>query len=206
LLVAILAFLFGDNILGIGNSERIPSTEIDNATATINSLPESPDDYVLVIDDLVWEWSIDESKTYQTHTITDKQLLNFDINITIKFEDEQDEFHGLIFRKIDEYQYYSFEITPLGKYVVYRKDGESSVSNLVDPTYSNSILTGKGQLNKLRIKAIGPVFEFFINDTLVASLTDSVLPIGKIGLYTCTCNGSDSTSVSFYDLTISSLP
>jgi hypothetical protein len=190
LLVAILAFLFGDNILGRKSSAVTP---------------KGSDNYALAIDDLVWEHSLLEPRTYFIYPITNEQLSNFDIKVTLKFEDEQDEFHGVIFRKIDEDQYYSFEITPLGKYAVYRK-GVNSDSSLVGPIFSNSILTGKGQLNKLRVKAIGSVFEFFINDTLVSSLTDSVLPIGKIGLYTCTCNGSNSSSISFYDLTISSSP
>jgi hypothetical protein len=205
LLVAILVFLFGDNVLGRKSSAVTPSAKATNETAVISPLPEGPDNYVLAIDDLVWEYSIYEPKTYYTYPITNEQLSNFDIKVTLKFKDEQDEFHGVIFRRIDEDQYYSFEITPLGKYAVYRK-GVNSASSLVGPIYSNSILTGNGQFNKLRVKAIGSVFEFFINDTLVSSLTDSVLPIGEIGLYTCTCNGSDTSSISFYDLTISSLP
>lgn len=200
LLIAVLAFLFGDNILGRRNPEGTPTVEAYGPTAT-----KEPDDYVLAIDDLVWESSINQSKIYDIHMVADEQLSDFDFEVTIKFEDEQDEFHGVIFRKMNEDQYYRFQITPLGEYAIYR-DGENSVSSLVGPIYSSSILTGKGQWNRLRIKAIGSVFEFYINDTLVTSLTESALPAGGIGLYTCTCNGSDSSSVSFYDLTISSLP
>ncbi len=132
-------------------------------------------------------------------------LSNFDVEVTIKFEDEQNEFHGVIFRKADEGLFYGFQITPLGKYTIYR-EGETSISNLVGPNYSDNLLLGRGQSNKLRVVAIGSGFKFYINDSLVASLTDTVLSSGEIGLYTCTCNGSENSSVSFYDLTISALP
>lgn len=206
LLVAILTLLFGENILGRRNLEEMPSPEVNNATAIIDSLSDSPGDYVKVIPDLAWKSSINESEIYDTRTITDEQLSDFDLEVTLKFEDEQNEFHGVIFRKIDENQYYSFQITPLGDYAIYRHEENSAPLSLTGPLHSNSILIGQGQLNKLRVKAIGPVFDFFINDTLITQLTESTLPTGGIGLYTCTCNGSEGSSVSFYDLTISSLP
>jgi hypothetical protein len=200
LLVAILAFLFGDNILGRGRLETTSTNETINATAT-----NKPDDYRLAIDNLVWEYSLDEPKIYYIEMIAEEQLSNFNLEVVLKFNDEQDEFHGVVFRRVDENQYYSFEISPLGEYVIYR-NGENSKSNLVGPVNSNIILRGKDQFNKLGVKATNSVFEFSINDTLITSLTESVLSAGGIGLYTCTCNGSDRSSVSFYDLTISSLP
>jgi hypothetical protein len=204
LLVAILALLFGDNLLGRRNSEQISLTKVNSATAIINPLPKNPDD-LLIINGLVWEYSINESKIYQPNPIKSEQLSNFNIEVTLKFEDEQNEFHGVIFRRQDDDQFYGFVITPLGEYKVFYKAGESE-NNLVGPIHSDSILTGKSQLNKLRVKAIGPKFEFFINDNLVTSLSEFNLPTGGIGLYTCTCNGSNNSAVSFYDLHLSLPP
>ncbi len=111
---------------------KVPTTEVGIATATTNSLPDVLDGYLFEIDDLVWEHSLFESNTYHIYTLTSEQLSNFDIEVTLKFEDEKDEFHGIVFRKFDEDQYYSFRITPLGHYVIQRS-GESSASNLVGP-------------------------------------------------------------------------
>ena len=205
LLVAILAFLFGDNILSRINSGQMPVTQGDYAIETIHPTTESSGDYVVVINGLVWEHSLDESNIYHVNMLTNEPLSNFDIEVTVKFEDEQNEFHGVIFRRTDEDHFYGFQITPPGKYTIYREE-ETSISNLVGPNYSDSLLLGRGQSNKLRVVAIGSGFKFYINDNLVASLTDTVLSSGDIGLYTCTCNGSENSSVSFYDLTISALP
>lgn len=205
LLVAILAFLFGDNILSRRNSGQLPTTQGDYVIETIHPTTANSDDYVLIIDGLVWEHSLGESNIYHINMLTNEPLSNFDIEVAVKFEDEQGEFHGVIFRRADEDHFYGFQITPQGEYTIYREE-ETSISNLVGPNYSNNILPGRGQLNTLRVVAIGSGFKFYINDSLVASLTDTVLSSGEIGLYTCTCNGSDNSSVSFYDLTLSALP
>jgi hypothetical protein len=210
--VALLAFLFGDNILGRRHPDGTPSAEantmpatsiVDIATATATAT-KSPDDYELIIDNLVWEHSLNEPNIYNIDMVSSEQLSNFDLEVTVRFEDEQDEFHGVVFRRVNDDRY-RFQITPQGEYAIY-KDNETDHTSLIGPLHSNSILTGKGQLNKIRVRAVGSAFEFYINDKLVTKLTETGLPSGGIGLYTCTCNGSDSSSVSFYDLKILSLP
>jgi len=178
----------------------MPATSaVDIATAPAT---ESP--YELTIDNLVWEHSLNEPNIYNIDMVSSEQLSNFDLEVKVRFEDEEDEFHGVVFRRVNDDRY-RFQITPLGEYAIY-KDNETDHTSLIGPLYSSSILTGKGQLNKIRVKALGSVFEFYINDKLVTKLTETGLPAGGIGLYTCTCNGSDSSSVSFYDLKILSLP
>lgn len=74
---------------------------------------------------------------------------------------------------------YRFEYTNHGDFRIVRLDSGSVVNELVPWTLSGSILTY--DWNTLKVIAVGSSLKFYINGTLVASITDSTHRTGYLG-------------------------
>jgi parallel beta-helix repeat protein len=66
----------------------------------------------------------------------------------------------------------------------------------VDIKLSDAILTAPGATNRLRLSCIGSRIRFWVNETLVADFTDSVLTEGDVGLAVSALDG-DYSDVAF---------
>jgi hypothetical protein len=118
-------------------------------------------------------------------------------------EGPQDGIYGVLFRYADWDNFYEFDVTGdgyflLGKFV----DGE--YVTLVDWTESPAIQQGQS-LNRLRVDVRGTTIDCYVNGELLASVEDSEFPRGLIGLSTGP-NSEVGGHVVFDDLLVQQLP
>ena len=107
--------------------------------------------------------------------------------------------YGVIFRYIDNNNFYRFDISGDGLWGVSRRQDDRWIS-IVELEPSQAINTGPA-LNTLRIVARGDDFVFYANGTELGQVTDSNLPVGRIGLFASTFD-DPNTQVSFDNLNI----
>jgi hypothetical protein len=94
-----------------------------------------------------------------------------------------DSSYGVLLRLNDVGQFYRFEITGSGLYVVERRNADGTWARLV-PEWTPSPFINKGvnAANQLRVVAEGSNFAFYVNDQLLHQVTDATLPSGTIAL------------------------
>lgn len=110
--------------------------------------------------------------------------------------------YGLLLRMAAPGQFYRFEITGNGEYVVERHDGPANWVRLTDDWQSSdAILQGTDVTNHLRVIAAGGTFSFYVNDTLLAQIADNTYAAGAIALDAGTFNQSE-LQVAFDNLVI----
>ena len=107
--------------------------------------------------------------------------------------------YGVIFRYIDENNFYRFDISGDGLWGVSRRLEDQWIP-IVELTASSAIQTGYAS-NTLRVVARGDRFEFYANGVLLGQAANANLPVGRIGLFASTFDDPD-THVSFDDLVI----
>ena len=91
------------------------------------------------------------------------------------------EAYGILFRQMPlSGGKYGFGIAAVGAYIVLEW-GESGVEPLIDWTYSSVI--NKEGFNTLRVVTSGSLMEFYINGTMVNSVTDDTFTEGRIWLF-----------------------
>ena len=91
--------------------------------------------------------------------------------------------YGVLFRMQDATQFYRFELTGDGLYMVERRNADGTWTRFVDDwTESPAIAQGINALNRIRIEANGSSFAAFVNDQLVHQFTDNAYASGSIGL------------------------
>jgi hypothetical protein len=202
-------------ILG-GCSEQAPTT----ATAT-------PDD-VLFFDNFSvgtsgnWQTEADEQgrtaiengqmvvavnaeNTLQYTTLRDEIFDDFILDVDVSaIEGAAENSFGILFRMQNPSEFYRFDITGDGKYMIERSDaGGSWTRYLNDWTSSESINEGLRSFNKLRIEALGPKLTFYINDSEVFQLQDSQYLSGTIALDAGTF-GQSSVTATFDNILVQS--
>jgi hypothetical protein len=118
---------------------------------------------------LVW-WSIPEiTKVTDFYAAVDNSQLN----------GPSDSLWGLIFRKVDDKNYYVFQIDQQGHYALYAYY-QDNWETLLPWTESPSI--SSSQFNRLAVVGKGTDFWLFVNDQFVAESHDDRLTSGQIGL------------------------
>ncbi|HZD11764.1 MAG TPA: hypothetical protein VE553_10515 [Candidatus Binatia bacterium] len=110
---------------------------------------------------------------------------------------------GLLVRMPAPGQFYRFEITSNGEYVVERHDGPAEWERLTeDWQTSAAILTGLSQTNHLRVAASGGTFSFYANDMLLVQVVDGTYEVGAIAVDAGTFNQNE-LRVAFDNVVIS---
>ena len=110
--------------------------------------------------------------------------------------------YGVLFRMNERNEYYRFDITGDGRFMVEKANSDGSWTRFLnDWKRDNSIQIGQDSQNTLRVDAIGPSLSFYVNNHLVHSLTDSELTSGNIGLDLGTFD-QPSASAAFDNLII----
>ncbi len=91
--------------------------------------------------------------------------------------------YGVLFRMQDAAQFYRFELTGDGLYMVERRNADGTWTRFVDDWMeSSAIAQGINARNRIRIEAIGNNFSAFVNDQLVHQFVDDAYASGSIGL------------------------
>lgn len=144
----------------------------------------------------VWSKSLTEPQKYETHMLSERDLTNFSLESDVRFDSGSPEYQGLMFRKQDS-GFYSFRITPDGSLAFDRWYPNGSHSRILGPIVSDSIRTGKGQVNRVKVVAHDQKFDLFVNGKKVGSLSDGAYTHGQAGLIVCTCDGSSESSSTF---------
>jgi hypothetical protein len=100
---------------------------------------------------------------------------------------EENEF-GIIFRLApteDDEDFYTFGISMTGEYSLWLRSA-GDWETLADWRRSGAIRTGVGEINRLRVEAVGAEILLSINGVEVERLTDTTLAEGEFGLYLAT--------------------
>jgi len=141
----------------------------------------------------------------QFATLDEPVFTDFDLSVDAELIDGgRDATYGVLFRMASPEEFYRFELTGDGRYVVERRDLDGSWQRLIDGWQkSPAITTGPGAVNNLRITASGPSLAFYANDELLEELQDSRYTGGKIALDAGTFGGQRAV-VAFDNLAMRS--
>lgn len=171
-----------------------------------NTKPTEPPIENINLPGKIWETSLGQPKHYSSRILSDKILTDLTAETDVQFQDNNNEFHGIIVRAQDSGRFYSFGISSQGNFIFeIWKVGEPNHISILGPFSSSSIKTGKGGINRLKVLAIGSRFELSINEVKVGSLSDITYSSGKVGLVSCTCNGNSESSSSFFNFSALSI-
>lgn len=110
--------------------------------------------------------------------------------------------YGILFRMANPGQFYRFDLTGNGLYIIERRNGDGTWARLVDDWVpSPAIRQGLNATNRLRVTAVGPSLSFYINDQLVQQLTDQTHLAGQLALDAGTF-GQPGLQVAFDNLIV----
>lgn len=99
---------------------------------------------------------------------------------------------GVLLRMVAPQQFYRFEITSNGEYMVERHDGPGEWERLTDDWQTSpAIRVGPNETNHLRVAVAGGTFSFYANDTLLTQVVDQRYQTGAIALDAGTFNQSE---------------
>jgi hypothetical protein len=149
--------------------------------------------------------AVNAENTLQFTTLRDETFDDFILEVEVSaIEGAAENSYGILFRMQNPSEFYRFEITGDGKFMIERSDaGESWTRYLNDWTTSESINQGLNSLNKLRIEALGPNLTFYINDSEVHQLQDTRYLSGNIALDAGTF-GQSSVTAAFDNILVQS--
>ena len=138
-------------------------------------------------------WRIEDGRLILSGTGTEwamavEPTTNFTYDLDISVDTEwlggiDNQGYGILFRYSSKGAY-GFGIAAAGAYIVREWDEDNETKppeNLIDWTTS-SVINKEGK-NTLRVVTSGSLMEFYINGTMVNSITDDTLTEGKIGLF-----------------------
>ena len=127
---------------------------------------------------------VNEPNTLQFVTLEDPIFTDFDLSVeATMLEGDRRSSYGLLFRMQDTEQFYRFEITADGLFIVERRNSDSSWTRLInDWTSSPAINQGLAATNQLRVIAVGPTLSFYVNGNLLQTVQDSQFRSGAIAL------------------------
>lgn len=105
--------------------------------------------------------------------------------------------YGVLLRMVSDDQFYRFSMTGNGVFVIEKHAPGGAVERLTDNwEEASAILQGVNQPNKVRIEAIGPQIDFYVNSQLVRTVIDPDYADGRIAFSTGTFN-TGGTRVAF---------
>ncbi len=108
--------------------------------------------------------------------------------------------YGILFRMQNDGQFYRFDITGNGLYMIERHQSDGTWTRLVPDWMPSSALNqGLNVVNRLKVLATGPTLTFYANDELLTQVTDTTFIDGAIGLDAGTFGGGN-LQVSFDNL------
>jgi len=107
--------------------------------------------------------------------------------------------YGVLFRYIDEGNFYRFDVTGDGYYAVFKLEHGEWVT-LADWRASEHVKP-QGEVNRIRVVCRGPRMSFYANDEELLSVEDDSFERGDVGLFASTF-ADPGTEVEFDNLQI----
>jgi len=147
--------------------------------------------------------TIDAPSTVHYTTLPDQIFSNFVLEVDATQQaGSPSSSYGILLRMSGPQQFYRFEVTGNGEYVVERHDGAGSWVRLTDNWQSSeALVTGLNMTNRLAIVADGGMFSFYANDELLTQVVDAQYSQGAIALDAGTF-GQPGLQVAFDNLVI----
>lgn len=145
---------------------------------------------------------IDQPNTLQYATLQDPILTDFNLTVEARLlEGDLDSSYGVLFR-VQNQQFYRFDITGSGMYMIERRNADGTWSRLLDDwTAHAAINQGFTVTNQLQIITTGQTLRFLVNGILVQEVRDSAQISGNIALDAGTF-GQGGLRVAFDNLII----
>ena len=127
---------------------------------------------------------IDQPNTMQFATLEDPLFTDFDLTVDARLlAGDVESSYGILFRMQDLQQFYRFEVTGTGLYVIERRNVDGTWLRLVQDWIETPALNqGLAVTNQLRVAAYGSVLTFYANGTLLQQVQDSQFKAGAIAL------------------------
>ena len=146
---------------------------------------------------------VSQANSLQYTTLEEPSLADFDLVVDAELiQGDRDATYGLLFRMAGPEEFYRFELTGDGRYIVERRDPDGTWNRLTDGWQkSPAIISGPGAVNRLRVTATGPAMAFYVNDELLQELQDGRYPAGQLALDAGTFS-NQRTIVAFDNLAV----
>lgn len=127
---------------------------------------------------------VSQPNSLQYSMLREPSFSDFDVVVEAELmAGERDATYGLLFRMAGPEEFYRFELTGDGRYIIERHDADGTWNRLVDGWQrSELITTGLGAMNQLRVTAVGPAMTFHVNDSLLAEIQDGRYVAGNLAL------------------------
>ena len=127
---------------------------------------------------------IHEPNLMQFSTLTTPGFTDFVLEVDARqLQGDLQSSFGILFRMQNPNQFYRYEITGNGMYMLERHNGDGTWSRFVEDWQETAaIKQGVNQVNRLKVTAIGPNISIFVNDTLLFQAADSAYTSGTIAL------------------------
>ena len=141
--------------------------------------------------------------TIQYSALADRTFGNFVLEVDAwQRSGPPESSYGILFRMGDDGQFYRFDITGNGSYMVERRAADGTWARLLpDWTPTAAINQGLNVANRLKIIAAGPDLAFYANDILLTQVNDASLSSGQVALDAGSFGG-ETLQVSFDNLTV----
>jgi hypothetical protein len=141
--------------------------------------------------------------TLQFTTLQEQAFSDFVLEVDARqASGSPDSSYGVLFRMQDNDQFYRFEITGDGHFMLERRNSDGSWTRLSpDWTASAAINQGLNVVNRLKIIASGSQITIYANDVLLQQVSDSTYGSGAIGLDAGSF-GDNNLQVAFDNLVV----
>ncbi len=146
---------------------------------------------------------VNEPNTVQYVTLAEQTFSNFALEVDATLlAGSADSSYGLLFRLTGPEQFYRFDITGSGLFLVERYDGGGVWTRLSDDWQEAAGLqTGAGAVNRLGVLAVAGTFSFYGNGELLLQVADGRYSEGSIALDAGTF-GQPGLRVAFDNLVV----
>ncbi len=128
--------------------------------------------------------AIDQPNTFQFSTLSEPLFNDFMLEVDARqLAGNPESSFGVLVRMQNNDQFYRFDITGSGLYMVQWRNANGSWNQaLPDWTASDAINQGLNVPNRLKVVAQGSNLSFYVNDVLLQQINDALFLSGAIGL------------------------
>jgi hypothetical protein len=127
---------------------------------------------------------VQDASALQYATLREPSFADFDLTVdaTLQIGGAQASY-GVLFRMASPSEFYRFEVSGDGRYIVERRNAAGTWTRLVDGWQASpAIRVGADQVNALRVVAQGPQMSFYANGERLRTLDDASYAAGTIAL------------------------
>jgi hypothetical protein len=147
--------------------------------------------------------TVQEPNLLQYATLNEPLFADFVLEVdATQLAGDLESSYGLLFRMQGPGQFYRFDITGNGLYVLERHNSDGTWTRFLDDwVESSAIKQGLTVTNRLKVVAQGPLLSFYVNDQLLQQVNDASYAAGQIALDAGTF-GRGGLEVAFDNLVV----